>query len=159
MSKIIDAVNQTKQDMKGNSMKEEALELANDIDNCPYFDKGTGNMIRRLVEELDNWQFTAQHWEFMSRNFKTIVEEKQAIIDRLNLELGNPIDHEEWGKHQVACKHDVDDGACKECYEEATQTKPLSDADIMQISYRYHYTYNPDYVGFARAIEKEHGIK
>ena len=39
------------------------------------------------------------------------------------------------------------------------QTKPLSDADIQQISHRYHYTYNPDYVGFARAIEERHGIK
>ena len=41
----------------------------------------------------------------------------------------------------------------------APQTKPLSDADIQQISHRYHYTYNPDYVGFARAIEERHGIK
>ena len=32
--------------------------------------------------------------------------------------------------------------------------KELSDADIQQISHRYHYTYNPDYVGFARAIIK-----
>ena len=39
------------------------------------------------------------------------------------------------------------------------QTKPLSDAEIQQISHRYHYTYNPDYVGFARAIEERHGIK
>ena len=39
------------------------------------------------------------------------------------------------------------------------EIKPLSDADIQQISHRYHYTYNPDYVGFARAIEKRHGIK
>ena len=39
------------------------------------------------------------------------------------------------------------------------QTKPLSDAEIQQISHRYHYTYNPDYVGFAREIEERHGIK
>jgi hypothetical protein len=30
--------------------------------------------------------------------------------------------------------------------------KELTDAEISEISHRYHYTYNPDYVGFARAI-------
>jgi hypothetical protein len=35
------------------------------------------------------------------------------------------------------------------------QIKDLSDAEISQISHRYHYTYNPDYVGFARAILKK----
>jgi hypothetical protein len=30
--------------------------------------------------------------------------------------------------------------------------KELTDAEIQQISHRYHYTYNPDYIGFARAI-------
>jgi hypothetical protein len=37
----------------------------------------------------------------------------------------------------------------------APQIKELSDAEISQISHRYHYTYNPDYVGFARAILKK----
>jgi hypothetical protein len=31
-------------------------------------------------------------------------------------------------------------------------TKTLTDAEIQEISHRYHYTYNPDYIGFARAI-------
>jgi hypothetical protein len=35
------------------------------------------------------------------------------------------------------------------------QIKELSDAEISEISHRYHYTYNPDYVGFARAILKK----
>jgi len=30
--------------------------------------------------------------------------------------------------------------------------KTLTDSEIEQISHRYHYTYNPDYIGFARAI-------
>ena len=30
--------------------------------------------------------------------------------------------------------------------------KELTDGEIEQISHRYHYTYNPDYVGFAKAI-------
>jgi hypothetical protein len=30
--------------------------------------------------------------------------------------------------------------------------KTLTDAEIQEISHRYHYTYNPDYIGFARAI-------
>ena len=33
--------------------------------------------------------------------------------------------------------------------------KELTDADIQEISHRYHYTYNPDYIGFARAILKK----
>ena len=33
--------------------------------------------------------------------------------------------------------------------------KELDDYEIQQISYRYHYTYNPDYIGFARAILKK----
>ena len=30
--------------------------------------------------------------------------------------------------------------------------KELTDGEIQEISHQYHYTYNPDYVGFARAI-------
>ena len=30
--------------------------------------------------------------------------------------------------------------------------KELTDSEIEQISHQYHYTYNPDYIGFARAI-------
>ena len=30
--------------------------------------------------------------------------------------------------------------------------KELTDSEIQEISHRYHYTYNPDYIGFARAI-------
>ena len=30
--------------------------------------------------------------------------------------------------------------------------KELTDAEIQQVSHKYHYTYNPDYIGFARAI-------
>jgi len=30
--------------------------------------------------------------------------------------------------------------------------KTLTDSEIEQISHRYHYTYNPDYIGFAREI-------
>ena len=30
--------------------------------------------------------------------------------------------------------------------------KEITDAEIQKISHRYHYTYNPDYIGFARAI-------
>jgi len=33
--------------------------------------------------------------------------------------------------------------------------KTLTDAEIQEISHRYHYTYNPDYIGFARAILKK----
>ena len=30
--------------------------------------------------------------------------------------------------------------------------KELTDGEIQEISHQYHYTYNPDYVGFAKAI-------
>ena len=30
--------------------------------------------------------------------------------------------------------------------------KELTDAEIMESCHAYHYTYNPDYLGFARAI-------
>ncbi len=30
--------------------------------------------------------------------------------------------------------------------------KQLTDGEIQEISHQYHYTYNPDYVGFAKAI-------
>ena len=30
--------------------------------------------------------------------------------------------------------------------------KQLTDGEIQEISHQYHYTYNPDYVGFAREI-------
>ena len=33
--------------------------------------------------------------------------------------------------------------------------KELTDSEIQEISHRYHYTYNPDYIGFARAILKK----
>jgi hypothetical protein len=42
-----------------------------------------------------------------------------------------------------------------ELFYKTPQIKELSDAEISQISHRYHYTYNPDYVGFARAILKK----
>jgi hypothetical protein len=51
--------------------------------------------------------------------------------------------------------------ACLDCGKRVTgdsihtcspQLKTLTDAEIQEISHRYHYTYNPDYIGFARAI-------
>ena len=126
-------------------MKEEALKLAKifeEVGRAKYpYHLDAAEMLRRLVEELDK---------------------QQAEIDRLNLELGNPIDHEKWGKHQVACKHDVDDGACKECYEEATQTKPLSDEELHKIFRKYfpRTIFSNGFKQFARdAIEKAHEIK
>lgn len=42
-----------------------------------------------------------------------------------------------------------------ELFYKTPQIKELSDSEISEISHRYHYTYNPDYVGFARAILKK----
>jgi chromosome segregation and condensation protein ScpB len=38
---------------------------------------------------------------------------------------------------------------------ERNELRELSDAEIQSISHKYHYTYNPDYIGFARAILKK----
>ena len=45
------------------------------------------------------------------------------------------------------CKHGVDDGACKECYQEVTHSAGLTDEEIMSV--RTHPMTN---IEFARAI-------
>lgn len=40
-------------------------------------------------------------------------------------------------------------------YKATHPAKTLTDEEIQEISHRYHYTYNPDYIGFARAILKK----
>lgn len=51
-----------------------------------------------------------------------------------------------------ACKHGVDDGACKECYLEATHSvKELSGVEIIGMSGKYDFTYEVDIIDFVRA--------
>ena len=57
---------------------------------------------------------------------------------------------------------DISDCICPEEHDRAEgdytiplythPVKELTDAEIQQVSHKYHYTYNPDYIGFARAI-------
>ena len=47
----------------------------------------------------------------------------------------------------------IDEGSLIPLYTHPV--KEIDDYEIQQISYRYHYTYNPDYIGFARAILKK----
>jgi len=37
-------------------------------------------------------------------------------------------------------------------YTHPAKFKELTDAEIMESCHAYHYTYNPDYLGFAREI-------
>ena len=41
---------------------------------------------------------------------------------------------------------------CDEACMYLCKMRELTDSEIQEISHRYHYTYNPDYIGFARAI-------
>lgn len=99
----------------------------------------------------DEFESLVATLEQENRQLRARNDRLQFENDALNLELGNPIDHEEWGKHQKpleaymfgilegrgsqafeadmvkpqtnTCKHDVDDGACKECYEESARKR------------------------------------
>ena len=136
-------------------MKNEALALADEWDwmteeKLAKWGDDAQAMIRRLVEELDKQNPSV--FTILTCGCKSEF-------------MGFP---SEWDGETRECEPCVNYGSlCEQHFMEyearpaqyTLQTKPLSDADIMQISYRYHYTYNPDYVGFARAIEKEHGIK
>tara|TARA_R110000868_G_C10411925_1_gene722435 strand:- start:102 stop:428 length:327 start_codon:yes stop_codon:yes gene_type:complete len=50
---------------------------------------------------------------------------------------------------------------CKNCGQQDpyAQTKPLSDAEILQFQDKVPYTLGSDLIEFARAIEERHGIK
>jgi hypothetical protein len=132
----------TTENIKSNPMKKEALKLADKLDglnSCePVIIKACEDMIRRLVEELDK----------RDADIATLLQEHtsmRARNERLEAELdkqGEP----------VACKHDVDDGACKECYEEATQTK-LSNEEILEIWDKAVCLDFEDILAYTRAIE------
>ena len=66
---------------------EDALELADDIDECPYFDKGTGKVIRRLVEELDKAQQGLVEASGMLFNYKYELDLERAMSAQLKEEL------------------------------------------------------------------------
>ena len=90
-------------------MKEEALKLADlmiDVTDSETSDfHKAGQMIRKLVEELDCWKLTAQHHEFMSRHLGMIVKERQEMMKPLS-----------------------DDNA-SQIYEKFFGSKPLSEKD------------------------------
>jgi len=51
---------------------------------------------------------------------------------------------------EAECKHGVDDGACKECYQEVTHpVKELTDEEILEVIKERE---TPSYMNFARAI-------
>lgn len=53
----------------------------------------------------------------------------------------------------VDCKHGVDDGACKECYLEATHPADLTDAEIIEIWTEFDNKDVDDYfIAIAREI-------
>ena len=84
---------------------EDALELADDVDECPYFDKGTGKVIRRLVEELDKQCKPINHYEPTA----WINHIKQTGGDFYELNVS---------------------GRGEPLYRHPSQTKPLSDEEL-----------------------------
>jgi hypothetical protein len=106
-SRIIDAVNQTKQDMKGNNMKEEALKLADEMDNIEFCDNPNSDpyewacdaqkMIFKLVEELDKKKATSSVNDIASDADQNLLDSNKSL----------------------------------------TQTKPLSDEEIGDIYFKY----------------------
>ena len=126
-------------------MKEEALRLADlmiDVTDCETSDfYRAGQMIRKLVEELDCWKLTAQHHEFMSRHLGMIVKERQ----------GEPVFEE--SNEQVV----------NAFYKQFPKTKPLSDEEIKEIASKFfdskYYHYEGLAVLFARALEERYGVK
>ena len=70
-------------------MKEEALKLADELDDCAkygecdwVYPKIPADMIRKLVKEIDCLTLTAQHHEFMARHLGIIAKERQELLDK-----------------------------------------------------------------------------
>jgi hypothetical protein len=112
-------------------MKEEALKLADELDALhQYVPSEAPDMIRRLVEELDKQKEKAKWFEESNKMFK---ETRDSLAMAVMLDQTS---------------HDT-----------TPQTKPLSDEEIINIWLPFATDGIKGKIEFARAIEKEHGIK
>jgi hypothetical protein len=88
--------------------------------------------------DTDSWcqECALETTEPVARQAATMLRQQQAEIEALKLSLSGH-------SAEILSKNDktLPNGKCE-----------LTDSEIAQISHRYHYTYNPDYIGFARAI-------
>jgi len=73
----------------------------------------------------------------------SFVKEKMLWEDMLEIPLYT---------HPVKEQDESFDRTASHMAGEYVSYKDLTDSEIQEISHRYHYTYNPDYIGFARAI-------
>ena len=163
-SKIIDAVNQTKQDMKGNNMKEEALKLADEILLCttdPLHSK-TSAMIRRLVEELDEKNYRILE---LTKRYKALTwndKQSEPVVWWNGL---NESEEDDFMYPKLRQAHIDHPQSCTHKFYPiplytTPQTKPLSDDEIGEIYWKLHSDdWTEEDIKFARAIEERHGIK
>ena len=131
--------NETKQDMKGINMKEEALKLADELDEVysPPLQIASA-MIRRLVEELDK-QGKPIAWSCCNED----------MVDLPAVILFTEPDKYEWQ-------------SIKPLYT-TPQTKPLSDDEVIiprELAENYlQVTEVPRFKRILKAILERHGIK
>ena len=124
--------------MHGEMMKEEALKLADELQKHFNCYNEYSDMIRRLVQELDE------------KNYRILELTKRYKALTWNDKQSKPVG--------------VYDGKSLHIY--TPQTKPLSDEEIWELHQEHideipcgHSMKTIGFVEFARAIEERHGIK
>jgi len=125
-------------------MKNEALKLAYELDALhQYVPSEAPNMIRRLVEELDE------------KNYRILELTKRYKALTWNDKQSEPVVY--WdGKHFAS--REKSSLADIPLYT-TPQTKPLSDEEIKTLHEQTSWFGISDPIKFARAIEERHGIK
>ncbi len=103
----------------------------------------TANMLRILegqlafridaVTKYQAWikelEISKQSWEIIAKGYGKTIDEQQAEIDALKKEAA--LQRLSDFTQEAECKHGVDDGACKECYQDATEPVALTQVEIM----------------------------
>ena len=148
---------------KENGVKEEALKLADKLDglnSCePVIIKACEDMIRRLVEELDE------------KNYRILELTKRYKALTWNDKQVEPFAWSCWNDDMPSAiitftEPDKYDWMSIKPLYTTPQTKPLSDEEIWELHQEHideiscgHSMKTIGFVEFARAIEERHGIK
>ncbi len=109
----------------------DVLESMADFDECEY--QQSANMLRQQAQAIATLSDRIAELKHMNKNWQLSETMAYNRIAELEKDLEG----------------------CEYFLNKTQRIKELSDSEISEISHRYHYTYNPDYVGFARAILKK----
>ena len=82
-----------------------------------------------LAFQLDKSREESYTSEHLVAKAATMLRQQQAEIEALKKEAA--LQRLSDFTQEAECKHGVDDGACKECYQEATEPLALTQVEIM----------------------------